>query len=178
MTTISLPLWILISAVGLPSVCLVWLLVSLIRRKRAIQKGYYEKSSPLSAIDQRRDASPFQQNLINLQIDAVFDGLVALIETERIKLKSLLSTNGSAGVALESVAGQQSVPYRKDDRQNIDSRGQNTEYLTTDPAAEGENQSDMASHSELSQAELDLVMKMRSSNIATSSRGHKLEAVA
>ena len=36
-------------------------------------------------------SNQFQQSLICLQIDAVFNGLVALIETERIKLKALMN---------------------------------------------------------------------------------------
>lgn len=178
MNTISLPLWILVSAVGMPCICLIWVLLALIRRKRAIRKGRYDNSSPLLYREPRRDLSPFQQNLINLQIDAVFDGLVALIETERIKLKALLTNNGSAGVALESLAGTQGPANCKDDRQNFDGRIPDAEHLMTAPETPGESQEDIASQSELSQAEMDLVMKMKSSKTSTLSRGQKYEAVA
>ena len=50
MATITLPIWTIGAAIGLPTICLVWLIVSLVRKKRKLrasaQKNDFSGSPP------------------------------------------------------------------------------------------------------------------------------------
>jgi hypothetical protein len=177
MTTISLPLWMIITAVGLPSIGLVWVFGSLLKRKRALRKEVSENHLFSPFVEYRQPLNSFQQNLINQQIDAVFNGLVALIETERFKLKSMLRINGNAGIVDASYAGLHCQPNDPNDRQDRQSKNINQSINNKIVAKESDDE--IAVHSELSQAELDLVKTMQQASGAPKfSPGSKLTAVA
>ena len=101
MQTITLPIWAFATAVGLPGICLIWMIIALVR---SLRKADIEASlAPAIQLTNASTSNPgrFSQELIALQIDTVFSGLVALIETERIKLKTLMghSATDSGGYA-------------------------------------------------------------------------------
>ncbi len=176
MTTISLPIWILVAAVGTPCICLFWLVVSLMRRKRMTRPELSKFAATSQWLEQRTAPDQFQQNLIGLQIDAVFNGMVALIETERIKLKSLMSINAAPG----PVAAQSCGNPNSKDKETWDSMAEDNaatiDQQVAQWASKGENPTGIATHLGLSLAEVELAMKMRTSR--TSNGGRKLEAVA
>ena len=108
----------------------------------------------------------FQQDLEALQIDTVFNGLVALIETERIKLKALIG-NKVPGVnnELNDAQSHESPIIEKFPSQ----QRARVEF----PEKEPDN---MDEHLGLSLAEVELAMKVQASRMAHT--GRKLEAVA
>ena len=171
MPSVSLPLWIFAVAVGLPSASLCWLVLSLIlkRRKKIRRLASQAQLSPLP--QPRPIAGQFQQNLIALQIDAVFNGLVALVETERLKLKTLMLSSvteqvldlGCGDVRSEPEVDEWDTPA--EDRASIDQQ-------IARCAAAGKTPNSIANHLGLSLAEVDLAIKMQQSS------RRKLEAVA
>lgn len=165
MAIISIPLWMFIGAVGLPSVCLIWLVVSLVRKRRKLRLRSASPETIATTMAPYAHFGRFQQDLVALQIDAVFNGLVALIETERIKLKTLIGNNLSCTMP--------ECGAELDERPAIDSatirQRNSTESPENDPA-------DAEGHLGLSLAEVELAMKVQASR--TPHTGRKLEAVA
>ena len=104
MPSISLPLWIFAVAVGLPSASLFWLVLSLVFKRRKKVRRLASQARLASLPRPQQIGGQFQQNLIALQIDAVFNGLVALVETERLKLKALM-LNGAMDQVFDSGRG-------------------------------------------------------------------------
>lgn len=94
MQDITIPLWLLSPAVGLPLLCVLLLGIRIVRAKRA--KDWFQRDLNFNAA---ADAGPvtagFADNIHHQvpeqQVDGVFDTLVTLIGTERVKLKSLLN---------------------------------------------------------------------------------------
>jgi DNA-binding NarL/FixJ family response regulator len=174
MPAISLPFWIFAVAVGLPSASLCWLVLSLIfkRRKRLRHLAYQARLSSLI----RPVGGRFQQDLIALQIDAVFNGLVALVETERLKLKRLMLNNAAEQV-LES-SGRDARPEAENDQWDTPAadHANPLERQVARCAAEGNTPDGIANQLGLSQAEVELAIKMQRSCTAQAER--KLEAVA
>ena len=163
MTIISIPLWIFITAVGLPSFCLIWLVASFLRRLKSGPAAPEANLEPMNAYTRQ---ACFQQDLEALQIDAVFNGLVALIETERIKLKALIANN---------------VSDVKNELNDAQSHENPTIEKFASPqkthAESSEKEPDnMDEHLGLSLAEVELAMKVQASRMAHT--GRKLEAVA
>lgn len=89
MTNVALPIWFLTLLVATPSLCLLGLVIRMVKRGRPKRDAGSDGTIAHTGYNTRVDPS-FQHDLHALQIDAVFNALVALIETERIKLKSLL----------------------------------------------------------------------------------------
>lgn len=180
MTIISLPIWILAAAIGTPSLCLLWLVLSLIRRKRSARRTLSRRTNDLQQFEQRLHADQFHQSLSSLQIDAVFNGLVALIETERIKLKAMMGVNPSLAAFAEtpscSVSSGDANPSPARAEESDDAIDDAIDQQIVQYAAEGQNPAAIASHLGLSLAEVDLAMKMRAAK--ASKPGRKLEAVA
>jgi hypothetical protein len=90
MINFSIPFWLFGTFVGV--ICFGLLAVALgivykVRRVRS-QKGQdaeiFDRTTAMLN-------NHFQHNLLGMQVDAVFDSLSALIETERIKLKALVA---------------------------------------------------------------------------------------
>lgn len=93
MLSITIPLWLLLTAAGLPALILIGLGVRMIRLKRnkealaaAIPTCEAPPAAPVTAFDDR-----IHRQVLDQQIDAVFDVLTTLIETERCKLKALVN---------------------------------------------------------------------------------------
>jgi hypothetical protein len=90
MQHISLPLWLLLVLVGLPTLFGLVLTFRLIQKKR---KGAFHGKNQSDRTDlaflSNHFSSHIHHQLLAQQIDAVFNALVAVIETERVKLKAL-----------------------------------------------------------------------------------------
>lgn len=90
MQHISLPLWLLLVLVGLPTLFGLVLTFRLIQKKR---KAAFHRKDQSDRTDfaflSNHFSSHIHHQLLAQQIDAVFNALVAVIETERVKLKAL-----------------------------------------------------------------------------------------
>lgn len=93
MLSITIPLWLLLSAAGLPALILIGLCVRLIRMKRnreALATAAMPAPEVAPVAPAGFDDRIHRQVLVQ-QVDAVFDVLTTLIETERCKLKALVN---------------------------------------------------------------------------------------
>lgn len=181
MTLISLPIWAFSAAVGIPSISLFWLVLSLIRRKRKARQAHPKPANATPWPERQILTDQFRQNLNAIQIDAVFNGLVALIETERLKLKALMGINimpetsqetltpDSRNERMENTAAQPNPEDHHAPCRDIDQQ-------IAQCAADGKNPAAIAGQLGLSLAEVDLAMKIRASKAQKNTR--KLEAVA
>ncbi|MCJ8501288.1 hypothetical protein [Desulfatitalea alkaliphila] len=91
MLSMSIPLWLVMTAAGVPTLCLLLLSLGLLRtrRKRRILAGAPRPvENPASA---RSVTATIHRQLLEQQIDTVFDGLMAMIEAERMKLHALIT---------------------------------------------------------------------------------------
>jgi len=92
MLSITIPLWLLLSVAGLPALILILLCIRLIRLKRTkealVAADPAAMPAPAAAVgfDDR-----IHRQVLDQQIDAVFDVLNTLIESERCKLKALVN---------------------------------------------------------------------------------------
>ena len=175
MATISQPVWVLVGLIGIADLCLFWWCIILLRRSR--------KSNERSAAVVQNGVSPgqsyaldqFQHNLVGQQIDAVFNGLAALIETERIKLKSLIRPMTSFTIgepaAVNAHPDAMEAPSEIDPPQ-VSAIGQQVVQF----AASGKKPNDIAHQLGISLAEVNLAMQFQSA--IRSQSGRKLEAVA
>ena len=171
MPSISLPLWIFAVAVGLPSVSLFWLILSLILRRRKKVRRLASQARLSSMPRPQPIVGQFQQNLIALQIDAVFNGLVALVETERLKLKTLM-LNSATEQMFDSGRGDGRHQPEVNEWDAPEEREASIDQQIARCAAAGKTPDGIANHLGLSLAEVELAIKMQQSS------ERKLEAVA
>ncbi len=176
MTPVTLPVWLLAATCALPTICLFWLIGALMIKKRktrmATQK---EKPAVRNAFPGESQFTPFHEDLHLMQIDAVFDGLSVLIETERLKLKRMINGQMVQGKPADQNLGRMMPEFRgePDDRLNRPSpEGQNRD---NNPPTERQIE-EIASRLGVSAAETELAMKFR--NLSGLKGRQKLEAVA
>ena len=89
-TMVSQPVWLLVTLIGVADLLILAWCITLICRNRDQHRHAATRDGCVPFAEQKFPVGQFQQDLIFLQIDAVFDGLAALIETERVKLKSMI----------------------------------------------------------------------------------------
>lgn len=176
MTDITIPIWLFAVSAGVPCLSFLGLLLFLLRK---IRRPYREMlaEAPIPEREESRSWNrPFHHDLLSLQIDAIFNGLNAIIETERIKINTLLG-NGIA-LGTESVQLQQhqqsrpAVPPLEKNKNEIP----NIEEQIAILADSGGQPAEIAEATGLSQAEVELAIKMRTTR--TSRQHQRLEAVA
>lgn len=175
---ISQPVWILVTLIGVADILILAWCIALIRRNRNQHQPGKSQDEFALLPKQPVPAGQFQQNLTCLQIDAVFDGLAALIETERIKLKSMIQPVTATGRA-ESVSGHEARENTQDFRKEASPPP--VQELPLDQeiariADSGMKPASIASQLGISLAEVNLALRMRSG--ARLAAGCKLEAVA
>lgn len=180
MLSITIPLWLLLTSAGLPTLLLLMLIVRLIRAKRKKKSIASTRFQPIVALSRSPEFNDqIHQELLEQQIDAVFNVLAAVMEAEHIKLKVL------AGHTLPSVPVGQRLPSdtglhydapSDDDgrhlRQSAPSLGQSIITM----AKEGMTPPQIARRLGLSRAEVDLALKMN--NSLKNKVGTKMKAVA
>lgn len=155
MTTIVLPIWTIAAFLMVPSLCLLGVSLHQLKNRR-------RTSNPASRSDDhgwlfgmdREDR--FQKDLFALQIDAVFNALTALVETERVKLKTLLCRNYPS--QLETPADMP-TPLQKGLHQNA-SNGLNIHQQIAQRAVLGETTGDIANALDLSKSEVELALSI------------------
>ncbi len=174
MPTIELPMWVVISAIGVPCLFLLGMVAYLLRRMRITNTS---ESNPHSAPVQSQSMvhSEFHQDLLALQIDTIFNGLVAIIETERLKVKSLLdhsiTLNTDSKIKPPDLREEIQWEAGDEDDDNTDIGQRIVECSVS-----GMNPGEIAHQLGISQAEVALAMKMLGSSSQQAPR--KLEAVA
>lgn len=164
----TMPLWLVLLFMGIPTACLIMLVAGLLQAKRKQRKI---RLSPLAKIN----LSPFGQQIthqaMTQQIDAVFNALVAVIETERIKLKTLMVHSMPDTSASEPTSNPLSVEEQwttLDDEETTD-LSQNVLTMATD----GMSPEQIAKKLGLSHNEVALALKLRKGN-----ERRRLEAIA
>ncbi len=120
----------------------------------------------------------FKNDLLYTQIDTVFNGLNAIIESERLKVQSLLRSGSPQAIdntshlaeAVPAMDGNQASPQDEET-----SAAQEQFTMLADESADCVQPEPLPA-AELSQSEIDLAMRMRSRPEGAPVR--KLEAVA
>lgn len=175
MVPIILPVWLIGTAIGIPAIALVGLIVSRLRKKRKQKTSRQQVSSPMPSEAGPSAAATFHQDLCLMQIDAVFDGLAALIETERLKLKRMMAAQGPVQTGEPSQSQPAALLQREGTVGGGDSTaGSISETASTEPPVMDARE--MASRFGVSVAEAELAMKFQ--NISSLGGNHRLEAVA
>lgn len=176
MLSITIPLWLWSVAAGLPLMVLLLLVVQSVRARR-------RKSAPVS-----RDGSPSRteagslsedfavkvhRQILEQQIDAVFDALVTVIGAERMKLKALLNhplSPDTAGAPAATIGAKREPEVAEPP--NVPSVAEQVARLADDGMAPDR----IARRLGLSGTEVSLAIKMQSGRAFR--LGRKVEAVA
>lgn len=176
MTDITIPIWLFAVSAGVPCLSFLGLLIFLLRK---IRRPYREMLAEAPVPEKEELPSwnrSFHHDLLSLQIDAILNGLNAIIETERIKINTLLENGVAPGT--EPVRWQQHRPSRpavrplEKNKSGIPDIDERIAILSDS----GGQPAEIAEATGLSQAEVELAIKMRR---ARTSRPHqRLEAVA
>lgn len=177
MSTITLPLWIFALSFGVPCVSLLFLVGFLLRKIRNPKKNEFTNLCLQRVGDQQASHQKFHSDLLRMQVDTIFNGLNAIIETERLKINTLLNSNNN--ILFETKEQQVEVPgeISAQETQHAPQPVEPTlEQQMVNIVSSGEDIEEIATELGLSQAEIDLAMRMRTSR--ESSQGRKLEAVA
>lgn len=179
MSTITIPFWIFALSLGVPCVSLLFLMGFLLRKIRNPKKNKFANMCLQRVEDQQASNQKFHSDLLRMQVDTIFNGLNAIIETERIKINALLSPNNNIlfetkGTPVETK--KEMVSQETQDRPETKSVEPTLEQQMVNIVSSGEDLDEIATELGLSQTEIDLAMRMRSSK--ASNQGRKLEAVA
>lgn len=176
LATISQPVWILVGVIGISDICLLCWCFTLMRRSPKADRLDPAQYETATLPEQWTPSNQFQQNLICLQIDAVFNGLTALIDTERIKLKSLLGNMATPD--LNASRANRAEQGKTNDQQDHTEEEQpaTISQQIVQFASTGEKPAGIANQMGISLAEVELAMKMQAARRPPA--GRKLEAVA
>lgn len=177
MTTITIPIWIFALSLGVPGLIFLGLVGLIIGKIRNPQKNEFVNMSLQCTADRQSSDQQFHNDLLGKQIDTIFNGLNAIIETERLKINALLNSNHNILQVSKAASVETS------NKMNIEqvSRAPETHAPTNLPEIEKntaaqEQEDAFVNEMSLSQTEIDLAMIMRSAGKNPS--GRKLEAVA
>jgi hypothetical protein len=169
MINLNIPFWLMGTIVGVICLCLLGVALSIGYKIRALRSQASEDLQSVSITTAMLN-NHFQHNLLAMQVDAVFNSLNALIETERIKLKALVAPSLQHLHDVEPPADD--APTLSDDPQSgmnqLDSRPK-IDSARRDLPMEADNIEN------LSKAEMELAEKM---STFKSDDHRKLEAVA
>jgi hypothetical protein len=167
MPIMTLPVWIFILSVGIPSLCLLMLVAGLLRRRRkeTRMRVALGTSSPAGG---PVFSQHIHQHVLVQQIDAIFNALVAVIEAERVKLKAL-AMHTALQAAFETFPGTTAEKKGAggNDRESDDDMGRTAAVMASD----GMPPEQIARVLGLSRHEVALALKIRGTN-------RRLDAVA
>lgn len=176
MQTITLPIWAVAAAAGLPGIGLIWLLVLRVCRRHKAEHTATQHQVTSHMPVRTPDSGLFAQNLLAMQVDTVFNGLVALIETERLKLNTLLNQSPFPGTPIQPVPpAQENSKADEAGMSGADGTGSPVSQQVAEAMASGQGADGVAAQLGLSRAEVELAMKLNRSQTTTPHR--KLEAV-
>lgn len=187
MLDITFPILLIVVAAGLPSLALLLLIITLMRlrgkkKKQSINDFRHDPVEPFSPYINGFDGH-IHHELLEQQIDAVFNALSTVLETERIKLKALVNHAPPAAVTpppprpshhvaeAESTSPPSNTPPRPAAEPTI---AEQVAAMTED----GMTGIQIAKQLGLSQAEVTLAMKMSGGGKIKGRIGRKVQAVA
>lgn len=173
---ISLPLWMLAAAVGLPSVCLLMVVFRLWRRKIKRNAGLKRQTTSVQLVPAGDYAERIQQQVLCQHIDAVFTALMAVIESERTKLKALAGSVSANRIMAEKTSDTNQPACRT--KADPELKVEEPHFLgqsIAEMAAQGIEPGDIARRMGISKNEVSLALKMSSRRQES---GGRLEAVA
>ena len=176
MSIVTIPAWLLLTAAGIPTLCGLFLAWGLVRLRRKSRSA--EIKRPAASRDETSNGfcGKIHHHILDQQIDAVFNALLAVIETERTKLKALAFQTLPPEVVPTSKfdleAGESSCLSGDEAAHGQDPIGRHIAAC----AADGMQPHEIAHRLGLSQAEVALAMKMNP-EVGVEPR-IKLEAVA
>ncbi len=178
LSTITLPLWVFATVVGLPGIGFLWMGIARLRRKRRAAR---DARSQVPAGGGISDSVPgpnrFARDLIAMQIDTVFNGLTALVEAERIKLNMLL---GGQIPVQHMQAPVASIETEDDpepqDGETVEPPGGRMGRQISRALESGQEVDRVAAQMGLSMAEVDLALKLHQAQDRAPQR--RLDAVA
>ncbi len=169
MINLSIPFWLFGTIIG--TICFGLLVTALaIGYKVRRLKSQNGREAQIVGMETARLNNHFQENLLGMQVDAVFDSLTALIETERIKLKALVAPTLQSMHASAPQKRQEPVQRNVQD----EPAAKKLETLAAE-ADHGSADQGRSSDLNLSKAERELAEKMRSFQ---AQNYRKLDAVA
>ena len=200
--SISIPVWLLAICVGLPTLTLMTLIVSLLRNKRrrtrkeamsAIQNSgqtgfaLYNKEN-IRQSEKVRLNDDVHQMILDLQIDTVFQSLAAIIETEKVKLKALVGAGTPLPTTLPVTGFEDShleLMRDQQEKQPPKSEGiknQQTEFDVAEQiaemAADGVTPKVIAKRLGMSLSEVVLAIRMKQNTVEDDNVGYGLKAIA
>lgn len=185
MFSVTIPLLLIVIAAGLPSLTLCLLIFQLIRLRRKKREQNLVQARSAMAVQPQSCFEGFgghiHQELMEQQIDAVFNALVTVLETERLKLKALM------GHPLPTLATPFQHAFQHPEEKNADRNipSESEEQPAAEPtlgqqvaamSQEGMTAAEIARQLGLSQAEITLAMKMSAGGKGRV--GRKLQALA
>lgn len=189
MLSITIPLWILLVGIGVPFVSLMALVIGLVRAKRAPRRAEMQKRLEASAVgvSQHPFTADMYKLLLDQQIDAIFLSLSTIIETEKLKLKTLITGQSLFATMDTRAAANQPGPVM-----DVDEPETSADLAPVNDVADqvgelsenGMTPKEIARDLGLSLSEVVLALRLNNtSNANNASRGtkglgQKLEAVA
>lgn len=175
---ISQPVWILVTLIGVADILIFAWCITLIRRNRNRQQVDETPDEFAFLPEQPVSSGQFQQNLTSMQIDAVFDGLAALIETERIKLKTMIhpATSPARAEPVSPMKIREDIHDSASDASLSPKQELPLDEQIAHMADSGMKPAEIAGWLGISLAEVDLALRMRTG--ARSAIDCRLEAVA
>ena len=209
MFSISIPVWLLSVCVGFPTLTLLTLIVSLVRSKRrrtrkedVTKEGGFNQDVNMMAHQSQNHLFNAQNNvlrysenarqddnvhrmILDMQIEAVFQSLATIIETEKVKLKALVGTAG----AYMPQAGHEDEPRERasDPREDrfkqpeaiVDNKREfELADQITEMAADGVTPKVIAKRLGLSLSEVVLAIRMKQNVVDDAGDGYGLKAIA
>ena len=178
MLSITIPMWVFFAVAGLPTLILLALSVRLMRLKRYRNKVQSEQEQETLAAMPDRFGKQMNQMILEQQIDAVFNALMTILESERMKLKALVYTAPSSQAPIRSVQTSPLAVTNNDQTEEMmtGNRTQDERPSIAELVAGGMSPEDIARRLGLSKTEVTLALKMKAGR--RSGRGQRLEAVA
>lgn len=184
MSTITMPLWLLLLSIGLPVISLMALTTGLIRAKRIrLRRNQLQKESDPSmpCILNNQFNNHIYKMIIDQQIDAVFLSLSTIIETEKVKLKALMGGQS----LIEQISPVEPFHHRPSDATQMNDAVQ-SDTPTTDhivdtivaKSSKGMTPKEIARVMGLSLSEVVLALRMNNGSRDVKAIGDQLEAVA
>jgi hypothetical protein len=176
MFDVSIPIWPIITTAGLPAVLLLVIGLWLIRLKRRSKQRRMMRRSPEPSVG--FDGRVHQQ-LLEQQIDAVFNTLITIIETERVKLKALVGYSVPSAEAAQTESLKYTTRYDDSPMESnhlIEPPDRSLGLSIAAMSKKGMTAEQIARRLGLSESELSLAVKMNNSRKA--GVGGKMRAVA
>ncbi|MDA8138544.1 MAG: hypothetical protein M0036_07790 [Desulfobacteraceae bacterium] len=180
MLSITIPLWLMLTTAGVPTLLLALLVIRLLRVKH--RRKPQRSTQPVPSQQDKfinHFSGQMHHEIMEQQIDAVFNALATVLETERIKLKALV-THALPAMALPTkpiITSIQSPAVRLSaDYEPVQPAETTIAQQIAGMVKDGMSSEEIAKHLGISQAEITLAMKMNAGRVGET--GGKLRAIA